>query len=157
MRPKALAAGLIAALALLAACSNGAGVSAEGEATGAATAPPLAGGAAGSCVEQYSLQALRDRDLAFDGTVEAVTPGGEGGETPAQVRFRVNEWYEGGSGDEVSLKSYSAGAVTSAGGPALTPGARLLVAGDGGFVWECGFTQPYSAAVAAEWKSTFAG
>jgi hypothetical protein len=29
-----------------------------------------------------------------------------------------------------------------------------LVAGDDEFVWECGFTQPYSEDVAAEWEET---
>jgi hypothetical protein len=28
-----------------------------------------------------------------------------------------------------------------------------LVAGDGSFAWSCGFTQPYDASVAADWKA----
>ena len=36
---------------------------------------------------------------------------------------------------------------------ALRPGARLLVAGDGGFAWGCGFTQTYSPDVASGWRS----
>lgn len=30
-------------------------------------------------------------------------------------------------------------------------------AGDGGFAWACGFTQPYDEAVAAQWKEVFGG
>jgi hypothetical protein len=144
---------------ILAACSNGGEVAARGDATG--TPVPVSGGAAASCVEQYSPETLEKREVAFDGTVEAVTPAfaGENADEPGEVRFRVQEWFAGGSGQQVTLKHYSPGeaAVTSAGGPGLTTGARLLVSGDGGFVWECGFTQPYSAEAAAEWRAALAG
>jgi hypothetical protein len=42
--------------------------------------------------------------------------------------------------------------ITSAGGPSLAEGQRYLVAGDDTFIWACGFTQPYEAAVAADWE-----
>jgi len=49
------------------------------------------------------------------------------------------------------------GGMTSAGpGAALAPGTRLLVAGDGGFAWSCGFTQPYDRDVATAWAAAFA-
>ena len=49
------------------------------------------------------------------------------------------------------------GGMTSAGPSApLEPGTRLLVAGDGGFAWACGFTQTYDPAVAADWATAFA-
>ncbi len=46
--------------------------------------------------------------------------------------------------------------VTSA-EPAVSiePGTRLLVAGDGGFAWSCGFIQPYDAAGARQWSEAF--
>lgn len=148
----------LALAVFLAACSNGGDASASREPTG----PPISGGLAAQCVERYSLEALRGREVAFDGTVEAVTPAfGENGHgsDPGEVRFRVHERFAGGSGGQVTLKHYSPGegAVTSAGGPPLTTGARLLVAGDGGFVWECGFTQAYSAETAAEWRAALSG
>jgi hypothetical protein len=31
----------------------------------------------------------------------------------------------------------------------------LLVAGDDGFAWSCGFTQPYDRVVAACWAAVF--
>jgi hypothetical protein len=36
----------------------------------------------------------------------------------------------------------------------LAPGTRLLVSGDGGFAWSCGFTQPYDDATASQWRET---
>ncbi|MGQ0831603.1 MAG: hypothetical protein ACT4OV_07985 [Microthrixaceae bacterium] len=104
-----------------------------------------------SCVELYDLQTLANREVAFDGTVASV----DGDD----VTFTVNRWYRGGDGAEVTLAGASTlGGVTSAGEPTpLGPGTRLLVAGDGGFAWSCGFTQPYDDAIAAEWAATLAG
>jgi hypothetical protein len=68
-------------------------------------------------------------------------------------------WFHGGSDDEVTLAGASAlSGLTSAGDAVvLEVGARLLVAGDGGFAWSCGFTQPYDDQVANDWATTFAG
>ena len=101
----------------------------------------------GSCVETYSPEALANREFAFDGIVEAID-----GDS---VTFSINEAFagDGAGGDTVTLSApgMSGTSVTSAGGPTLTVGERYLVAGDGDFVWACGFTQPYDQAVAAEW------
>ena len=104
-----------------------------------------------SCVDVYDLETLARREVALDGTVQAV----DGDE----VTFRVNEWYRGGDSAEITLQGAGGlSGMTSAGGPgSLEPGTRLLVAGDGGFAWACGFTQPYDAAVAEDWKRVFAG
>lgn len=109
------------------------------------------GGSMGSCVELYDLQTLTNREIAFDGTVTAVA--GD------EVTFTVNEWYRGGDTSEVTLAGASSlGGLTSAGDPvSLAPGARLLVAGDGGFAWSCGFTQPYDPDVAADWAEALSG
>lgn len=118
-------------------------------ATTATAGPITPGGAVGSCVEVYDKQTLANRELAFDGTLKRVN--GD------RATFSVNEWYRGGDSDEVTL----AGAATFSGitsaGPAvmLEPGTRLLVAGDGQFVWSCGFTQPYNASVARQWQDIF--
>ena len=107
------------------------------------------GSSLGSCVETYDLQTLQNREVAFAGTVESV----EGD----QVTFAVERWFRGGDGDTATLTSATAGAITPGGASPLTPGARVLVAGDGGFAWECGFTQPYDDAVAAAWATALAG
>jgi hypothetical protein len=101
----------------------------------------------GSCVETYSLDALANRDFAFDGTVAAMD-----GDS---VTFSVYEAFSGDASadDSITLNAQgmSGTSITSAGGPTLTEGKRYLVAGDDEFVWACGFTQPYDEAVAAEW------
>ena len=106
------------------------------------------GSTAGSCVELYDLTTLEGREIAFEGTLVAVD--GD------RATFTVNQWFKGGDGTSVTL----AGAAGLQGinsiepGAALKPGARLLVAGDGGFAWSCGFTQPYDPAVAQQWMDT---
>ena len=116
--------------------------------TSSSTEGPVTSGgpALGSCVETYDLETLANRELAFDGTVARL----EGD----AVTFEVNDWYRGGDGAEITLAGASAlSGLTSAGSATtLEPGARLLVAGDGGFAWSCGFTQPYDPAVAQKWQ-----
>lgn len=107
------------------------------------------GSIAGSCVELYDLTTpLYRRETAFEGTLVVV----EGD----RATFTVNEWFSGGEGSSVTLAGASGlqGINSTQPGAALTPGARLLVAGDGGFVWSCGFTQPYDATVAQQWAET---
>ena len=108
---------------------------------------PITPGGAASCVEMYDLTTLKNREVAFDGTVKAV----EGDD----ITFTVNESYRGVETNEVTLAGAGTlGGLTSAGeAMTLDPGTRLLVAGDGGFAWSCGFTQPYDPSVAAEWKT----
>ena len=108
------------------------------------------GSSTGSCVEIYDLQTLVNREVAFDGTVDSV----DGDE----ITFTVNRWYRGGANPKVTLSGASVlGGVSSAESTvSVEPGTRLLVAGDGGFVWSCGFTQPYDAAVAGQWDASLA-
>lgn len=100
----------------------------------------------GSCVETYSLSTLPHREVAFDGTVGAIDGN--------KVTFTVNDWYKGGAESSVTLDGNGmvGGAITSAGGPNLNIGERYLVAGDGGFVWSCGFTQQYEPSTAQLWQ-----
>ena len=106
------------------------------------------GSMSGSCVELYDLTTLEGRETAFDGTLVAVD--GD------QATFTVNQWFRGGDGTSVTLAGASVlqGNNRAQPGASLTPGTRLLVAGDGGFAWSCGFTQPYDAAVAQQWMET---
>lgn len=99
------------------------------------------------CIATYDLGALADREVAFDGTVASVD--GD------MVTFTVAEWFRGGDGTSITLGGASGfGSLTSVSdGVTLDPGTRLLVAGDGGFAWSCGFTQAYDADVAASWRT----
>lgn len=136
----ALAAAAVAGVAAVALLLN------PGDA--ADPAPTDGGGTAiGSCVETYSLETLGNREFAFDGTVTALD--GE------DATFDVNESFAGESaaGESVTLNAgtMTGTTISSAGGETLVVGQRYLVAGDDNFAWACGFTQPYDAAVAAEW------
>ena len=104
-----------------------------------------------SCVEPYSKAAINHRSFAFDGTVISID--GE------QVTFNVGTAYRGAAGGTVTLDApgMTGTTITSAGGPNLAVGERYLVAGDDDFVWACGYTQPYDAAVAAEWAAALGG
>ncbi len=106
---------------------------------------PSGGPVTALCVETYDLDTLRDRDFAFDGTVQALA-----GDS---VTFMVNESYRGLDSASVTLSAVGmAGTtITSAGGPSITQGQRYLIAGDDGFVWACGFSQPYQPEIAARW------
>lgn len=102
-----------------------------------------------SCVESYSPETLADREYAFDGTVTAI-------EGP-NMTFTVNEWFSAGEGDTITLDHQDyAGTLLDPQTP-LDVGARALIAGDGGFVWSCGFTQLWTEESAAEWRAAFAG
>jgi hypothetical protein len=103
----------------------------------------------GMCIA-YDLETLASNQFAFDGTVTAV----EGDD----ITFDVNEWYKGGDADSATYGGASGfGGLTSESASfTLEPGMRLLVTGNDGFVWSCGYTQPYDEAVAAEWAGVFA-
>jgi hypothetical protein len=100
----------------------------------------------GACVEPYSLDALRRRAFAFDGTVTAIR--GD------EVTFSVRTRYRGPAIADPTLVAtgMTGTSITPGGGPTLTVGERYLVAGDR-FVWGCGYTQPYDPAVAADWAT----
>lgn len=110
--------------------------------------PPLAtsGGMAG-CVATYSLETLAQREIAFVGTITGID--GD------QLGFDVEATYRGDVGDTVTLGgAQMLTGITPDTLPPVQAGDRLLVAGDGGFAWGCGFTQPYDDDVAADWRAT---
>jgi hypothetical protein len=111
---------------------------------------PVVPGAA-SCVERYSPKAVAERSFAFEGTVTAIA--GD------EVTFEVDRRFTGAADDSVTLTAtgMTGTAITSAGGPHLAVGERYLVAGEDHYAWACGFTQPYDAAVAAEWAAATGG
>ena len=95
-----------------------------------------------------------NREYAFDGTVESVD-----GDA---MTFAVNEWFAG-TPDQTASATVTldhqglVGMLFSPQGPALEPGTRVLSAGDGGFVWSCGFTQQHTPELADEWRTALAG
>jgi len=103
-----------------------------------------------SCVELYDLETIKNREYAFDGTVASVDG--------MRMTFDVHEWFGPGEGDTATLdhQGYE-GMLLAPDGPALEPGIRVLVAGDGGFVWSCGFTQLHDPAVADQWRAARGG
>ena len=142
---------LVTGLILLAACSSKPSTSPRSDNTG-----PVGGSGAalGSCVERYNLKTLAKRSFAFDGTVSVVKKADS--ETGAdEVTFNVGHWYKGGSEDQITLKTYGVGGVTSAGSISGRSGERMLVTGEDDTLWTCGFTQSYSPQVAAQWETTF--
>jgi hypothetical protein len=102
---------------------------------------------AGSCVERYSPQTLQGRSWAFEGVItavdEAVGPDATdpGGSTTA-VTFDVVRWFWGGSEEVASLRTYTS--PSSAGEVERSLGVRLLLAGEEDFLWQCGFTKPFT-------------
>jgi hypothetical protein len=141
-RTLGLGAGVAALGALALVLAFGGGGSAPGIAPGGST-----GTGSAACVEPYSPTAITHRTFAFDGTVSAIN--GE------QVTFTVGTAYRGAADGTITLEApgMTGTAITSAGGPNLALGQRYLVAGDDHFAWACGYTQPYDAAVAAEWQA----
>ena len=125
----------------------------------------------GSCVEEYSLQTLRNRKFAFDGTVTAIRagePDPDAWGAPIRVTYQVHQWFAGGDDDTVTLAAWDFDVIVdrssqsevyadSVGTLVPTEGMRLLVSGDDKMAWlGCGFTRPYNAAEAAQWKAAFA-
>ena len=103
------------------------------------------GGAAGICLA-YSVEELANRDFAIDGTVTAMD--GD------QATFTVNESFIGDMSGSVTLTApVSSEDIAFEGGTELVVGDRYLVSGDDGIVWGCGFTQPFSDRLAAEWAT----
>jgi hypothetical protein len=111
----------------------------------------------GSCVEPFSRESLAARDFAFDGTITDIAVP-EDSELPTEVTFAVERWYKGDGGESVTLKTYERpGTVSSAGGPELAVGARLLASGDDVYLWGCGFSLPYNRANADLFENAFSG
>ena len=111
--------------------------------------PSPSGLGIGLCIEQYGPETLARRSTAFDGTVAAISAD--------SVTFTINRSFRGPHGPTITLAApgMTGAVVTSGGGPSFEVGQRYLVAGEDGFAWACGFSQPYDASVAAEWARTF--
>ncbi len=74
------------------------------------------------------------------------------------MTFEVNEWFTADQGPTITLdhQGYQ-GMLFAPDGPTLDTATRVLIAGDGGLVWSCGFTQLYDDATAQTWREALAG
>ena len=148
-----IAGGAVATLAVAAVI--GVAVTRSGGGGSSTTATPdvagtqdteLGGGFAALCVELYSPETLRNRQFAFDGTVESISG--------TNATFSVNRAYKGDVGDTITLEAGGMLAITSVNEEGtLEVGGRYLVSGDDTFLWTCGFSQPYSEELAGEWEA----
>lgn len=77
------------------------------------------------------------------------------------VRFEVNSWFRGGTGDTVWLRMASPRSTVEDAAPTYGVGTRLLLSGadvNGDFwPWTCGFTRYYDQDAAAVWARVFSG
>jgi hypothetical protein len=107
------------------------------------------GGGVGMCI-QYSIEELKARDFAFDGTFTALN--GD------QATFTVNTAFWGVV-EGMSITLTAGSGMTSEqgialdGGPLLVAGERYLISGDDIYAWTCGYSLVYDPAVAAEWAA----
>jgi hypothetical protein len=117
----------------------------------AAAPPPQTGGGGGTAIcLAFSVEELKARDFAFDGTVTAING--------TQATFTVNDGFWGvEDGASITLGAdLMVGApeiVALDGGPLLVVGDRYLVSGDDTYAWSCGYTLVYDEATAAEWAA----
>lgn len=98
---------------------------------------------------QFSVDALRPMDLAFEGTATEVA--GE------QVTLDVDKWFKGGDADAVELTSSTDMGILLEGGVEFAEGERYLVTATGGTVNGCGFSGKWSADMAAAYAEAFGG
>ena len=105
------------------------------------------------CVVDYPRD-LRERSVAFDGTIEKVQLGEydeDAGATPARVEIRVHEVFYGDIEGFIVMRTWDF----------MLPdddlsGKRVLVAADHSLdLMGCGFTRPYSKEDADFWRKTF--
>ena len=129
---------------------------------------------AGSCVKSWAEDRpiAEQSPIAFDGVVTRIGPGlsnrSDAGDLDlVGVTFRVQEWFAGGTGPEVTVDMYpplqeGQGRSGSDDDPAYAPGSRLLVSGaprwggaplDDPIAWMCGFTQYYDQGAADAWRT----
>ena len=125
--------------------------------TSADRSGPVPDAAAAGCAFAYSPAEVRRRtDWAADATVTRIRRSILSQE--ARVTLSVNHWYQGGSGDEitVSLTDPLDTRTTEDPHPSYGVGTRLLLAGSRQDTqlqaWSCGFTRYYTPETAAAWS-----
>ena len=99
-----------------------------------------------SCVP-FEVRYLRDVQTAFSGT--AVTVGDD------RVTIEVDQWYRGGDADLVELTAVDPQTSLLLDGFEFVEGERYLVTANDGTVNLCGFSGPWSDALAASYAEAF--
>ena len=107
---------------------------------------PARPGIGNTCI-RFTVDILREKPVAFDGTVSAVTD--------HDVLLTVNHWYKGGTADEVRLSSAQSLRVALEGTVDFTVGGRYLVTATDGTVNYCGYTAEWSADLAKAFQEAF--
>ena len=112
----------------------------------------LAPGAGGteltSCAVLFSPEELRNRQYAFQGTITDVAADGT-------TTFAVERVFSGDVGSTISLDGTAMNGAMLDPATEFGPGAAVLIAGDDGFVWTCGFTQLADEFSIPEWENAF--
>jgi hypothetical protein len=107
---------------------------------------PAAHPGIGTCI-RFTVDILREKPVAFDGTVTEVAD--------HDVLLRVNHWYRGGSADEVRLTNNVEPNVAMEGGVDFQAGHRYLVTATDGTVNICGYSAEWSADLAQTFEQAF--
>jgi hypothetical protein len=109
--------------------------------------PKPAGPGIGNTCIRFTIDILRDKPVAFDGTVSEVTDN--------DVLLTVNHWYKGGTADEVRLTSSQSLRLALEGTVDFTVGQRYLVTATDGTVNYCGYTAAWSADMERSFQEAF--
>ena len=110
------------------------------------TMPSAHPGVSATCI-RFTVDILRSRQVAFDGTAISVTD--------KDVLLTVNHWYKGGSADEVRLENNPSPGIALEGGVEFVAGQRYLVTATDGTVNLCGYTAEWSADLAKSFQKAF--
>ena len=143
------AAGIVAAVVL----SSGSTTTSHGRSTNVALRLPPAAGPARpgrpgnqTCV-RFDVSILKTVQLAFAGTVTDVSP--------SSVTLDVTKWYAGGSAQQVTLTSPSAGAPAELAAAPFVKGTAYLVSAQDGVVKGCGYSGPATADLQQAYDQAF--
>ncbi len=117
-----------------------------------------------SCAQRYAVDAIAERDFAFDGTVTSI--GSEPNATGyVRVRFEVHRLWAGERSETRSVWMLPPRGTTSVSAledSSYDEGSRLLVSGEydsprsgpkTALAWSCGFSRLYDEATAATWAA----
>lgn len=147
-RPAVLTAAAVAVLAIgvgaVVAGSGGGSSAARHRTTLAlqAPAPPRPG--MNACI-RFSVDLLKDKPVAFSGTVTSVEPG--------LVTLDVDRWFKGGSADVVTVAVPDRN--TAVGTLEMVQGKRYLVSATDGIVNTCGYSGEATPDLEAAYEQAF--
>jgi hypothetical protein len=145
---------------LLSGGSGGSGGSSDPESLGGGPQPSAPAGAEpeltlvlpartpGRCAA-FSVDVLSGAEQAFSGTAVTVDD--------REAVLQVDHWYRGGDADLVRLATGDLAARGLVEGLGLTEGERYLVSADAGVVTPCGYSAPWSPAMARAYAQAFEG